>query len=220
MLKKSKDFWKKKAQDEMLLAENEKDKEKALEVHQLGWDRRVKESQWLLKGVNKIDDSMMNTLVAKTTKAKAVNKFSVVDINLVNDKNTKTQAKPVKKLTGVMGFFQRMTTTQTNANKGGKGAARDEPSPQKPERRRDAKQVLKEQIADKLREREERKNRRQFLLDTADRIKVLQKIGVLFKKPRMPTHHRDATEITGYERTEEEQKTGESLFVDALLSCQ
>ncbi len=193
MLKKHKDFWKKKAQDELLLAENEKEKEKALETHQLGWDRRVKEANWLLKGVNKIDDSIMNTLVDKTTKAKSVNKFSVVDADLVNDPDKK--AKEAAELNAakanftVLGYMRHLLVP----SKGKKGKRTPVAPPKMSDRRRDPKQLLKEQIAEQLIIREEQKNRRKFLREGADRIRVLQNISKLFKKPRMPTHHNDAT---------------------------
>jgi hypothetical protein len=193
MLKQSKDFWKKKAQDQLMMAENEAEKEKALSVHQLGWDRRAKESKWLLKGVNKMDDAAMGSLMTKSTAAKKHNRFGAVDINLVKEEDLERmkqvkQRKQTYSLANMSNILTRMVT--------GKKAVKPVVEVEEKKthtRHRDAQQVLKEQLAEKLKEREERRHRKQFLKDSASRIRVLQKVGALLKIPRMPTHHTDAT---------------------------
>ncbi len=51
MLAKQKEFWKKKARDDYILANNEIERVKALEKNQRGWTKRVNESAWLLPEV-------------------------------------------------------------------------------------------------------------------------------------------------------------------------
>jgi hypothetical protein len=192
MLKQSKDFWKKKAQDQLMMAENDAEKEKALSVHQLGWDRRAKESKWLLKGVNKMDDAAMGSLMTKSAAAKKHNRFGAVDINLVKEEDLERmkkakQRKQTYSLVNMSNIITRMVTGKKPVN------VPVEVEKKVHTRHRDAQQILKEQLAEKLKEREERRHRKQFLKDSASRIRVLQKVGALLKIPRMPTHHTDAS---------------------------
>ena len=70
MLQKSKDQWQKKVEDDYLEAETEKEREAALAQNQMGWERRKQESQWLLKGVGKVDDNKMSEFLNNAERTK------------------------------------------------------------------------------------------------------------------------------------------------------
>ena len=185
MYKKSKEYWKKKAEEQTAMLENEREAEKQLENNQLGWDRRIKESSWLLKGVARIDDQAMGNMVEKVKKDKKkeiemfVNKTAT---NVVKDNGPKKQ-KTWKEY--IKSFIY--------------------PSPEALERRRnggryvDQKLRLKEKYADKMVERENRRNRRKFLREGAKHIRVLQQIGLQLKFNRQPAHHQTVMELPDYE---------------------
>ena len=190
MLKSNKEFWRKKAQDENLMLENERKQEKEIEQNQLGWDRRYKEANWLLKGVTRIDDAAMGNLVEKVKKDQ-----SKEIVMFKNQEANPNKVAPVAKkeefsLTAYLKSFLPAPKEAPVSNG----------------RFMDKKLAMKEKFADRMLEKEARKNRRMFLQEGAKRIRVLQQVGVQLKKPRQPAHTLPASELPDYEPNVQEMQ--------------
>jgi hypothetical protein len=75
MLKLTHEHWKQKAEDEYYAAVTEQETAKGEDKHMFEWNRRYKEGKWLLKGVAKVEDAKMNTILEQ--KPHVINKINI-----------------------------------------------------------------------------------------------------------------------------------------------
>mmetsp|Transcript_16707 Transcript_16707/g.22859 ORF Transcript_16707/g.22859 Transcript_16707/m.22859 type:complete len:160 (+) Transcript_16707:10-489(+) len=78
---KEKDFWRQKAKDEVLAIENEAGRMKTEKDNELGWERRLNESNWVLectKGVAKLADKKFELMTEENSfEMKKSSKFKI-----------------------------------------------------------------------------------------------------------------------------------------------
>lgn len=191
MLQKQKDFWKKQAETEYILALNEKEKVKALEETQKGWTQRVNESAWLLQGVEKDTTKLLH----KTEEQKAAEEIEA---------QLKAQAKQVKK-EKKSSIFTKVVRILTSERK----------KREAPKRVRYADLERQEELAKELIEQDERKNRLEFLIESNARLRVLYRVRNWLHVPRMPVHHKPLQQYSDY--TPECTNIGKYCFVVVFI---
>jgi hypothetical protein len=79
MLAKQKEFWKKKASDDYVLAKNEAERQQVLDKNQRAWMRRADEADWLLPNVKKDTTKKMQKVNQSPSKPKGRKKKSIFD---------------------------------------------------------------------------------------------------------------------------------------------
>lgn len=203
MLQKSKDYWKKKAEQDYEYAEAEQRQTAALIENQNAWKKRYEESSWLLKGA----------AANETNEPRAFN-----DQNLLNEIEEKSKKKHKFDLVGV-GLEQFLSSPQKKDSKeGGKKSGSPSKSPNKKVRwsqtmgemadtlnplksstAKTPEEVKREEEARRRVQSDERRQREEFLQKSMDRIRVLERVKTTLERPRMPKHHKSNRLMPGNE---------------------
>lgn len=170
------DHWKKKAEDELYANQIEKEKIEKEQSHQFDWNRRLREGKWLLKGVQKVDDTNLVSILDKKVAADKRNKYIPEEEEKKKDKVKEADTVlPTKQKTNYLRKIQNWMKPTEKTNK---------------PRLRNARFVIKEGIAQLLVQRDVVNQRDKFLQENSKHIRVLQNVRLLLDKPRLPPHHR------------------------------
>jgi len=190
MLRSTKDYWQRKAQDDYLQAENDEQRQKAIDMNQAAWKKRVDESRWLLKNTPTegiFSDASLKENLEKHARRK------YVDMDL--DDSLKKKEKK-KKRRGINAWRHNLIALM-KAKNGDFTAENDEDEDDvKRLSKYEQEQKRKAELAKKMREADERKEREAVLQANIDRIKVLERVVHTLKRPRIPKHHRPVQVIT------------------------
>lgn len=193
MLKKHKDFWRKKAQEDYLEAKNEEERQQAIQLNQAAWKKRVDESAWLLK--NTPTDGVL-TDQALTSKLEQNQRRKYIDMDLADNLKDK---KKKKKKGGISAWrhnlisMLKLKKDDAEGGKSGKKFDHEDEEDASPRRGYEAEKKKKEDLAKKMRLEDEAEARQELLQTNVDRILVLERSVAYLKRPRMPKHHRPVT---------------------------
>jgi hypothetical protein len=184
MLKFTHEHWKQKAEDEYYAAVTEQEKAKGEDKHMFEWNRRYKEGKWLLKGVAKVEDAKMNTILEQKAARDKQNKY-IPEEEVKKKKKAQEQgigavAVPVAKTNHFAAVASWFRPREQKVNK----------------RVRNARFVIKEGIAKMLVHRDVQNERDAFIKNNAFHIRVLQNVRLNLQKPKLPAHHADLSLMT------------------------
>lgn len=172
MLKKSKDYWANKVEEEYRNAMNEQEREKALEINQQGWKKRLDESSWLLKGAQLVDENENDT----EHKTILLTQKSHIESEDVHEK---------------LNFSSIMLTKAKNLT----NYLKIKPAP----RLRPVYLVELEKHAKELHEKELLEKRDNDLLINAAKISMLYQAKKQLEKPKLPSHHTSIENFPDFE---------------------
>jgi len=186
---KEKDFWRQKAKDEVLAIENEAGRMKTEKDNELGWERRLNESNWVLectKGVAKLADKKFELMTEENSfEMKKSSKFKIEGDKLRQIEKDRKKQKEIEaqkaaedgsikpKGFSFFGLFSKSNEEEVKTEK----------------RIRNAEAARKEEISMALVKKEEREKREVFLKENGCYIKILERSLAELHNHRMPPHH-------------------------------
>lgn len=200
MLSSIKDHWKKIAEDELYANNLEQEKVKKEQSNQFDWNRRYKEGKWLLKGVQKVDDSNLVGILDKKAADDKRNKY-IPEEEVQKKKKVEKGAEVAvtsKPKTNYLKVMQDWMTPKEATKK---------------TRMRNARFVIKEGIAQLLVQRDVENERDKFLRTNSKHIRVLQNVRLLLNRPRLPPHHCSTTHMKDSDPPMSAEIAGMSMLV-------
>ncbi len=206
MLKKQQEYWRQKAREEFLHADNEAKAQEDLEQNQFDFNKRVREQEWILKGLTSTNDRSMKERLAIAEATKHTRKYGDIDIEAPKPTTTDTdkdakkgdqnkeQSKPSKSW---FRFFRKSNSKQddnsvnTNKKSTSGNSVFDDYSVNKVKLRYT---ILdgKQEEAHALYEADANRDRFTFLKENYEHIVVLRRTKTLLNVDRQPAHHRSA----------------------------
>jgi hypothetical protein len=213
MLKAQKEFWKKRAEEQILHQNQEKKKHEQRIENQHGWNQRLDEGKWLLKGYQLALersksiplDPAIEGLFAKAQKEKEKaaeerEKRAQKKV-LLGDSDEEKEQFEFRKRQGKKTKFQKFKAKVRKLIKTTTGVEIedwDALSPRTQKLRRMKKSIRSEEIVKKEEEArkelelDENEYREDFLYEQVDRIQILKGAVEDLERVKIPTHHTDA----------------------------
>jgi hypothetical protein len=183
MLAKQKDFWKKKAETEYLLANNEIDRQKTIDDNQRKWTKRENESKWLLPNLPDQTEKMFYKENKPQSAPSSRSAKGLLDDDdddeYENDDASAAEQRADKKSESLMKKVFKMFKPRKKK--------RQVYVPQRVRYDQDAED--KNAIMKAMRLNDERKARIEALTESASRLRVLAAVRNTLTSHRMPAHH-------------------------------
>ena len=208
MLKFNKDHWKKKAEDEYYAAVTEQEKAKSEDQHMFEWNKRYREGKWLLKGVGKVKDEQMGTILEDKIAQDKRGKY-------IPEEDAKKKKKAEE--SGVGGA----ALTKSNPGRSYVGFVKSliysKEKKKKVSRVRNARFVIKEGIAKVLVQRDVVNERDRFISNNSQHIRMLQNVRLALSRPKLPPHHSDLENLKGADPPLSAEIAGNAVPIFQLL---
>jgi hypothetical protein len=201
MLKQTKDYWKKRAEDEYEYKKTEEANWEKLQADQNQWRKRLEESTWLLQGVAEArkEREEVHTYADSTFDDALEDRSRKMKVFGLQGTDTKeleqfTDPNAAKRRSASKEKKKRGQSPSKNVNWGQSIASALPSSPFKftTSREKTPEEVAREERARRQLESDERRAREKVLSENVERIKVLENVQMQLSRPKMPKHHKPA----------------------------
>lgn len=204
MLERSKEYWRKKAQEEFLLADNERSKQDDIEKNQFEWNKRMRESAWVMSSAN---DQQVQERIDHGDAVKITRKYGEINITSPHHLHSKEAApKPKEKKNGWLRLWNQRHKNNENRDRDSAekvqegGSVFDDFSVDRVGRKvRFNLFAGRQEAAHDLYTKEENDKRAVFLKDNFRQVLILRRVKNWLTVPRQPTHHVSAEQLPGYD---------------------
>jgi hypothetical protein len=207
MYKKTKEYWAKKAAEDYDYALQERKQEEQIQKDLFDYNKRNRESGWLLQGVQTASDDNLKQKLASAENTKVTRNYAKISI-VMKDKPVGGSEKTERKQRS----WLQLWTSRNNKVQSSSNDSVSTDSKREEDKRKHAEDefrlhsaTAKKNVnemetlkAQELYQKEEMKKRADFIQRNFERLVVLKRVKEWLRKPRLPAHHHDIEKLPGF----------------------